>query len=48
MVGSTVLGRAMDLRELGMRDAGSALSGTIHFVRVVVCKPTTGWRNAPA
>ncbi|PUZ77308.1 hypothetical protein GQ55_1G360300 [Panicum hallii var. hallii] len=35
MVGPTVLGRAMDLRELGMRDAGSALSGTIYFVRMV-------------
>ena len=35
MVGPTVLGRAMDLRELGMRDAGSALSGTIYFVRML-------------
>ncbi|RLN07147.1 cation/H(+) antiporter 1-like [Panicum miliaceum] len=35
MVGPTVLGRAMDLRELGMRDAGTALSGTIYFVRLV-------------
>ncbi|TVU19450.1 hypothetical protein EJB05_35600 [Eragrostis curvula] len=35
MVGPTVLGRYMDLRELGMRDAGTALSGTIYFVRMV-------------
>ncbi|CAL4884957.1 unnamed protein product [Urochloa decumbens] len=35
VVGPTVLGRAMDLRELGMQDAGRALSGTIYFVRMV-------------
>ncbi|OEL27966.1 Cation/H(+) antiporter 1 [Dichanthelium oligosanthes] len=35
MVGPTVLGHAMDLRELGMQDAGRALSGTIYFVRMV-------------
>ncbi|XP_062221323.1 cation/H(+) antiporter 15-like [Phragmites australis] len=35
VVGPTVLGRAMDLRQLGMQDAGSVLSGTIYFVRMV-------------
>uniref|UniRef100_A0A804PMR0 Cation/H+ exchanger transmembrane domain-containing protein n=1 Tax=Zea mays TaxID=4577 RepID=A0A804PMR0_MAIZE len=35
VVGPTVLGRAMDLRQLGMRDAGDALGGTIYFVRMV-------------
>ncbi|WVZ73990.1 hypothetical protein U9M48_022231 [Paspalum notatum var. saurae] len=35
MVGPTVLGRVMDLHQLGMQDAGSALSGTIYFVRIV-------------
>ncbi|KAL6591579.1 hypothetical protein ACP70R_050082 [Stipagrostis hirtigluma subsp. patula] len=35
VVGPTVLGRAMDLRQLGMKDAGSALSSTIYFVRIV-------------
>ncbi|CAN6280230.1 unnamed protein product [Urochloa humidicola] len=35
VVGPTVLGRTMDLRELSMQDAGRALSGTIYFVRVV-------------
>ncbi|KAG8044960.1 hypothetical protein GUJ93_ZPchr0008g13856 [Zizania palustris] len=35
VVGPTVLGRAVDLRQLGMEDAGSALSETIYFVRIV-------------
>jgi Kef-type K+ transport system membrane component KefB len=35
VVGPTVLGRAMDLHELGMQDAGRALSGTIYFARMV-------------
>ncbi|KAJ1280671.1 hypothetical protein BS78_04G250600 [Paspalum vaginatum] len=35
MVGPTVLGRIMDLHQLGMQDAGSALSGTIYFVRII-------------
>ncbi|KAF0934501.1 hypothetical protein E2562_025607 [Oryza meyeriana var. granulata] len=35
VVGPTVLGRAVDLRQLGMEDAGSALSDTIYFVRIV-------------
>ncbi|CAD6242711.1 unnamed protein product [Miscanthus lutarioriparius] len=35
VVGPTVLGRAINLRQLGMRDAGDALGGTIRFVRMV-------------
>ncbi|KAL6912384.1 hypothetical protein ACP4OV_001189 [Aristida adscensionis] len=35
VVGPTVLGRAMDLRPLGMHDAGTALSGAIYFVRII-------------
>uniref|UniRef100_A0A0E0GFF7 Uncharacterized protein n=1 Tax=Oryza nivara TaxID=4536 RepID=A0A0E0GFF7_ORYNI len=35
VVGPTVLGRAVDLRPLGMQDAGSALSDTIYFVRII-------------
>uniref|UniRef100_A0A0D9VN59 Uncharacterized protein n=1 Tax=Leersia perrieri TaxID=77586 RepID=A0A0D9VN59_9ORYZ len=35
VVGPTVLGRAVDLRRLGMEDAGSALRDTIYFVRMV-------------
>ncbi|KAG0534448.1 hypothetical protein BDA96_04G281300 [Sorghum bicolor] len=35
VVGPTVLGRAINLRQLGMRDAGDALGGTIRFIRMV-------------
>ncbi|GJN14460.1 hypothetical protein PR202_gb01292 [Eleusine coracana subsp. coracana] len=35
MVGPTFLGRAMDLQQLGMHDAGSALRGIIYFIRIV-------------
>ncbi|GJM88640.1 hypothetical protein PR202_ga04725 [Eleusine coracana subsp. coracana] len=35
MVGPTFLGRAMDLQQLGMHNAGSALRGIIYFIRIV-------------
>ncbi|XP_006649216.1 cation/H(+) antiporter 15-like [Oryza brachyantha] len=35
VIGPTVLGRVVDLRRLGMKDAGSALRDTIYFVRIV-------------
>uniref|UniRef100_A0ACD5U867 Uncharacterized protein n=1 Tax=Avena sativa TaxID=4498 RepID=A0ACD5U867_AVESA len=35
IVGPTFLGRAVDLRALGMEDAGSALGDTIYYLRIV-------------
>ncbi|XP_047045509.1 cation/H(+) antiporter 2-like [Lolium rigidum] len=35
VVGPTVLGRMVDLRQLGMKDAGRALGDAIYYIRVV-------------
>lgn len=35
VVGPTFLGRAVDLRELGMKDPGRELGGSIRYLRVL-------------